>query len=209
MVTNVPWKMGVPEGSQNIWAPSSAHIFMSWACSPNLHPPLSFSTVRSLTTQLFLVTRYQPTEAHRTQARSEERAGWDFCPSSLPVGDGDQLRAMVGTQPPGITVGHLVLSQPVAGWAMPRPTLAREKRQQGGGYGRRTPPSAVSACAAVTSGHGWVCAGQRGLIWLRTSVPVVCSVSDYSQLSLPQPTTVGPGQGHCCRQLTALPKAWL
>lgn len=118
--------------SQSIWALSIVHTFISWASSPNLHPPLSFSTMRSLTTHLFLVTRHQPIEVHRTQAGSQERAGGDFCPSSLPVGDGDQLRAMVGTQPPGITVGHLVLSQPVAGWAMPRPTLAREKRQEGG-----------------------------------------------------------------------------
>lgn len=184
-----PEKWGCLRAHRIIWAPSSAHIFMSWACSPNLHPPLSFSTVRSLTTQLFLVTRHQPTEAHRTQARSEERAGRDFCLSSLPVGDGDQLRAMVGTQPPGITVGHLVLSQPVAGWAMPRPTLAQEKRQQGGGYGRRTPPLAASACAAVTSGHGWVCAGQRGLIWLRRSVPVVCSMFCLRLLSALPTTT--------------------
>lgn len=40
-----------------------------------------------------------------------------------PVGDGDQLRAVVGAQAPGLTVGHLVLSQPVAGGAVPRPTL--------------------------------------------------------------------------------------
>lgn len=72
--------------------------------------------------------------------RSWEKAGQDFSPPSLPVGDGDQLRAMVSTQTPGITVGHLVLSQPVAGWAVPRPTLAQERGQKGGVCGRKMPP---------------------------------------------------------------------
>lgn len=58
--------------------------------------------------------------------------GWSGCPPPpVPVGDGDQLRAVVGAQAPGLTVGHLVLSQPVAGWAVPLPTLAREWAKEG------------------------------------------------------------------------------
>lgn len=79
------------------------------------------------------------------QARSWERAGQDFCPPSLPVGDGDQLRAMVSTQASGITVDYLVLSQPVAGWAMPGPTLAQERGQKRGVCRRKIPPSPASA----------------------------------------------------------------
>lgn len=53
-------------------------------------------------------------------------------PPLIPVGDGDQLRAVVGAQVPGLTVGHLVLSKPVTRWAMPCPTLAQESRQERG-----------------------------------------------------------------------------
>lgn len=54
----------------------------------------------------------------------------------VPVGDGDQLRAVVRAQAPGLAVGHLVLSQPVAGRAVPLPTLARESGRRGVSVGR-------------------------------------------------------------------------
>lgn len=114
------------------------------------------------------------------QPRSWEMAGQDFCPPSLPVGDGDQLRAMVSTQAPGITVDHLVLSQPVAGWAMPRPTLAQERGQKRGVCERKMPPLPANAWAGVTSGCHCLCAGQRGLIWCQRAMPVLSSASGYS-----------------------------
>lgn len=60
-------------------------------------------------------------------------AGWSgHPPPPVPVSDGDQLSALVSAQAPGLTVGHLVLSQPVAGWTVPLPTLARESGQNCG-----------------------------------------------------------------------------
>lgn len=63
--------------------------------------------------------------------RTSGRAG----PPLVPVGDGDQLRAVVGAEAPGLAVGHRVLSQPVAGGAVPRPTLAQESGQKRGCLG--------------------------------------------------------------------------
>jgi hypothetical protein len=51
---------------------------------------------------------------------------------------------MVSTQAPGLTVSHLVFSQPVAGWAVPCPTLAQE-REQKVSVRRKTPPLPVNA----------------------------------------------------------------
>lgn len=74
--------------------------------------------------------------------------GWHLPspPHPLPVGDGDQLRAVVSAQAPSLAVGHPVLTQPVAGRAVPCPTLTRDSGQKGGvGLGAQKGRGAWSA----------------------------------------------------------------
>lgn len=143
---------GDPRGSHSRQSPTIAHT-LSWPFSPNLNLSLSYPTLASLNHSVWGTPRLKGCwvplgrcqDMGGYQTGSRERAGQDLGPPSLPVGDGDQLRAVVSAQAPGIVVDHLVLSQPVAGWAMPRPTLAQERGQKKGVCGRKIPPLPASA----------------------------------------------------------------
>lgn len=123
----------------------------------------------------------------------------------IPVGDGDQLRAVVGAEAPGLAIGHRVLSQPVAGGAVPRPTLAQESGQKRGcleeGCFSLTPKSrggdANRGTAELSSGLG---TGPRGLVWHQSQLFLCCVCTVPRHTALPTITHSCQVQGGCVAQ---------
>ena len=134
----------------------------------------------------------------------------------IPVGDGHQLRAVVGAEAPGLTVGHRVLSQPVAGGAVPRPTLAQESGQKRGCLGGAAslsplnPGVGMPTAAPLSFLQAWA-QDRGGLVWHQSRLFLCCVCTVPRHTALPTVTHSCQARGGCVaqgRQPVTQPGAW-